>query len=279
MDFALVQKPDLRLAVKRFFGKEHVKKAIGRWREALTWLPLDVPSELDLSPINIRYIPYYAFYADLDCYCSGTYEVEMGNGKEKTSTEFLHRDQLNEILVCASSDIEPNLMDEFFEAKAFHPPATPILAGSYASQQTIPIIPRHPFHMIRYRDHLLQPSTVEDATLLDPDINETLAINMIRDYLIHDAGPFIGEQAFKTRFGIDAKDVRVATIVKDMKCYLLFLPIYTTTYSYHEKTYKILVSGVNGHVAGQRMTWGTGQIGRAFTSVSSSISKIVSSNI
>ena len=241
----------------------------------MTWIPTDVPLKLELSPIIARYIPYYAFYAAIDCFCSGSYDVETGKGREEASIEIIAKDELNEILVCATTDIVPNLLEELFEAKAFIPPA-----NTHNHQHSpAPIHPRHPFHHIRYRDHIYSSNISQDAIVTRPDINMDLAVDMIRDYLIRQAGPFLGEQEFKLRFGAESRNIKAHASVRSMKCYILYLPIYTTSYSYHDRTYQLIISGINGHVAGQRMSWGTGQIGRALSQVKSGVSKIISNNI
>jgi len=139
--------------------------------------------------------------------------------------------------------------------------------------------PRHPFHPTRYRDHLFSSSIVEDATIYEANVSVDLATNMICDYLIHAAGPFLAMQEFKTRYGADARELSASTSIRQLVRHYLLLPIYTTTYSYRGHTYNILVSGINGHVVGQRMTWGTGHLGKAVASVGSSLSKLVSNNI
>lgn len=234
-----------------------------------------MPKTLELGPIVARFIPYYVFSAKIESVCSGQYDIHDGPGIGPTQTELRTVDELNEILVCSTTDVHP-LIDELFQAKAFLPPPP---YGQTPHQAAIPVPPKHPFHAIRFRDHLFSPSLIEDAIISDADIPADLATEMICDYLTHVAGPFLAIQDFKTRYGSDARELSASTSIKSLIRHFLLLPIYTTTYSYRDHTYNIFVSGVNGHVVGQRMTWGTGPLGKAVVSVGSSLSKLVSNNI
>lgn len=143
-----------------------------------------------------------------------------------------------------------------------------------------PIVPRHPFHAIRYRDHVYAPAAEDlDANWLRPDIPAQKADEMIQDWLKHMAGPFLAEQQYKLQFGADAKDIQSSTSIRSLIRHLLLLPVYSTSYTYHTTTYPILISGINGHVAATRTAYGTGSLGRAFTSFTSGVSRLVSNNL
>jgi hypothetical protein len=279
---------EYRLLLRRTFNKELATSAIARWRESLTWLPLDVPKKLELTPIISQYIPYYVFSAHIDSTCAGTYSLTNGGKTEQARTEISLKDDLNEILVCATTDILPNLMDELFEAKAFPIPTTQGPSGSMSPRGSsrpqspldhIPVPPRHPFHAIRYRNHLYNSQWIQEAVIADANIPEHLADEMIKDWLIHQVGPFLAEQEFKRQFGIESTVTGSTTTVRKLIRHLLLVPIYSTSYDYHNHSYSILISGINGHVVGQRMTWGTGDLGRVVSSISSGISRIVSNNM
>lgn len=258
--------------MKRYVAKELVKSSIDRWRESLTWLPADVPTSLEIGPVQSIFVPVYLYSAQLDLTCIGKYDLMDGNTKEEAESEITVKDDLNEIFAYASTEPATALMDELFDAKAFVPPTSTVSSNS-------PSVPRHSFHPVRYRSSLFSPALTTGSVVLPCDIPESLANNMISEYLIHSAGPFLATQAFKAKFGSDARSLSTSVSIRSLVRHLLFLPLYCTSYEYHNHSYLVLVSGINGHVAGQRMSYGTGSFGRALVSLSSGLSNVLHKNM
>lgn len=253
-----------------------VPEAIRRWREQLQWTPIDLPDKLEIGPIQAQVVPFWLFYATIEMNVTGKVVVTVNGKQEEELKEICNlRDELNEILVCATTDAPPALLDELFEAKAFLPPLT---QAQKMTTQPAPAVPRHPFHVIRYRDHL-NTFDETDAKVLRPDIPPQKADEMIQDWLINQAGPFLAEQQFKVSFGADAKEIHSSTSLRGLVRHLLQLPIYSTYYTYHNTQYPIIVSGINGHVAAPRMAYGSGSLGRAISSFTAGVSRLVSNNL
>lgn len=258
--------------MKRYYAKELVKSSIDRWRESLTWLPVDVPKSLEIGPVQSLFVPVYLYSAQLDLTCIGKYDIIDGPTKEEAQSEISIKDELNEIVAYASTEPAPALMDELFDAKAFVLPNSTLPSN-------VPSVPRHSFHAIKYRSALYSPALTSGSVVLPCDIPESLGNSMISEYLIHSAGPYLATLAFKTKFGNDSRSLSTSVSIRSLVRHLLYLPLYCTSYEYHNHSYQVLVSGINGHVAGQRMSYGSGSFGRALASFSSGVSNVLQKNI
>lgn len=265
------------MLVKKYISREYIKPAVDRWLASLSLLPLDVPSSLELGPIQSLLVPFYVFTAEIESTCEGTYDMEEGGVKTPARAEIVVRDELHEILALASTELVPSLVDELLDAKAFIPPL--VGTDSRPRIHSTPSIARHPFHAIRYKNCPFVAANAADCTMLPCSIPETLANSMISDFLVNSAGPFLAELSFKTEYGKESRSITCTTTVRSLVRQLLFLPIYSTSYQYHNGTYQILISGVNGEVAAQRMSYGSGTFGRTVSSLASGISDAIHKNI
>lgn len=266
------QHSEYKLIVKRYISKDLIKPAVEKWRASLSWLPTDVPTSLELGEIRPVFVPVYLYSAQLDLYCSGKYDTFEAGVKKEVETEISTKDELNELYAFASTEPVPDLLDELLNAKAFYFPSNSASAPG-------PSVPRHPYHSVKYRNSLFAPALTVGSSVLQCDISETLANSMISDFLTSSAGPYLATQAFQAQFGINSRSLSATCSIRSLVRHLLFLPLYLTSYDYHGHSYQVLVSGVNGHVAGQRMSYGSGSIGRALVSFSSGLSNVIHKNI
>lgn len=238
---------------------------IRNWLRQIWFLPSDWKTGLKIHTGRSCMVPFFVFDAKTHSEIAADVLLDSESGQRKWEhiSDYI-QSEYHEIIVCASCSINQKLTDKLLYSEEH--------GFSFHTQQILPS-QLHPY----------PPQNVSsiNETVLPLDMTKQEAWALSGKHKIPEWEKQKGRtkiMSHKTHSVHGIQNMTVETEVVNFQHFVLYLPIYFSSFNYGDKTYEVLVSGNKGVVVGNNPI-GTGSGGKFIMGKLKSLSNLVSDTI